>query len=157
MPRRFGGCNRPERARSSPSPKSADCIITASAEQPEDNPHPHRVQRLRGKTRLPAPDFAPGVAPVTKTSTSNSLRGLQAFCQYAFASTPIVSPRTTSPDFCQLQDPTPSEADIKVTRDLIRAGQLLKIEVLDHVIMGQADGNGSKGYASLRELGYFFS
>ena len=28
-------------------------------------------------------------------------------------------------------DPTPSEADIKVTRDLIRAGQLLKIEVLD--------------------------
>src|SRR5258707_7563026 len=32
-------------------------------------------------------------------------------------------------------DPTPSEADIKVTRDLIRAGQLLKIEVLDHVIL----------------------
>jgi DNA repair protein RadC len=25
-------------------------------------------------------------------------------------------------------DPTPSEADIKITRDLIRAGQLLKIE-----------------------------
>src|SRR6185503_14088015 len=32
-------------------------------------------------------------------------------------------------------DPTPSEADIKVTRDLIRAGQLLKVEVLDHVII----------------------
>jgi hypothetical protein len=32
-------------------------------------------------------------------------------------------------------DPTPSEADIKVTRDLIRVGQLLKIEVLDHVII----------------------
>src|SRR5678816_2382428 len=32
-------------------------------------------------------------------------------------------------------DPTPSEADIKVTRDLIRAGQLIKIEVLDHVII----------------------
>ena len=32
-------------------------------------------------------------------------------------------------------DPTPSEADIKVTRDLIRAGQLLKIEVLDHVVI----------------------
>jgi DNA repair protein RadC len=30
-------------------------------------------------------------------------------------------------------DPTPSEADIKITRDLIRAGQLLKIEVLDHI------------------------
>src|SRR5262245_62151822 len=31
----------------------------------------------------------------------------------------------------------PSEADIKVTRDLIRAGKLLKIEVLDHVIVGE--------------------
>jgi DNA repair protein RadC len=42
-------------------------------------------------------------------------------------------------------DPTPSEADIKVTRDLIRAGQLLKIEVLDHIVMGQPDGDGNKG------------
>ena len=48
-------------------------------------------------------------------------------------------------------DPTPSEADIKVTRDLIRAGQLLKIEVLDHVIMGNPNRS------SLRELGYFYS
>ena len=54
-------------------------------------------------------------------------------------------------------DPTPSEADIKVTRDLIRAGQLLKIEVLDHVIMGQPSGDGQKDYVSLRELGYFYS
>jgi DNA repair protein RadC len=46
-------------------------------------------------------------------------------------------------------EPTPSEADIKVTRDLIRAGQLLKIEVVDHVIIGHPK------YASLRELGYF--
>jgi DNA repair protein RadC len=52
-------------------------------------------------------------------------------------------------------DPTPSEADIKVTRDLIRAGQLLKIEVLDHVIIGRATPERSKDYVSLRELGYF--
>jgi DNA repair protein RadC len=32
-------------------------------------------------------------------------------------------------------DPMPSEADIKVTRELIRAGQLLKLEVLDHVVI----------------------
>ena len=49
-------------------------------------------------------------------------------------------------------DPTASEADIKVTRDLIRAGQLLKIDVLDHVIMG----TGSPGHSSLRSLGYFY-
>lgn len=52
-------------------------------------------------------------------------------------------------------DPTPSEADIKVTRDLIRAGQLMKIEVLDHVIMGGATPDRPKDYVSLRELGYF--
>ena len=48
-------------------------------------------------------------------------------------------------------DPTPSDADIKVTRDLVRAGQLLKIEVIDHVIMGNPNRS------SLRELGYFYS
>ena len=47
-------------------------------------------------------------------------------------------------------DPTPSEADIKVTRDLIRAGQLLKIEIADHIIIG------SDRHVSLREQGYFF-
>jgi len=53
-------------------------------------------------------------------------------------------------------DPTPSEADIKVTRDLIRAGQLLKIEVLDHVVIGRATPERPKDYVSLRELGYFY-
>lgn len=45
---------------------------------------------------------------------------------------------------------SPSEADIKVTRDLIRAGQLLKLELLDHVVIG----NGN--FSSLRALGYFY-
>lgn len=48
-------------------------------------------------------------------------------------------------------DPTPSEGDIKATRDLIRAGQLLKIDVLDHVIVG------ANRHSSLRELGYFYN
>ena len=47
-------------------------------------------------------------------------------------------------------DSTPSEADVKVTRDLTRAGQLLKIEVLDHVVIGQST------HSSLRSLGYFY-
>ena len=48
-------------------------------------------------------------------------------------------------------DASPSDADIKVTRDIIRAGQMLKIEVLDHVVMGA--GNEFK---SLKALGYFW-
>ena len=47
-------------------------------------------------------------------------------------------------------DSTPSENDIRTTRDLIRAGQLLKIEVADHIIMGAGDQ-----HQSLRQLGYF--
>ena len=54
-------------------------------------------------------------------------------------------------------DPSPSEADVKVTRDLIRAGQLLKIDVLDHIILGHSTIDRAKDYASLRELGYFYS
>jgi DNA repair protein RadC len=52
-------------------------------------------------------------------------------------------------------DPTPSEADIRATRDLIRAGNLLKIEVLDHVILGRRTTENGRDYASLRELGFF--
>jgi len=54
-------------------------------------------------------------------------------------------------------DAGPSEADIKVTRDLIRAGQLLKIEVVDHLILGQATPEQPKAWSSLRELGYFYA
>ena len=52
-------------------------------------------------------------------------------------------------------DPTPSEQDIKVTRDLIRAGQLLKIEVLDHVILGRRTTERPRDFVSLRESGFF--
>ena len=51
-------------------------------------------------------------------------------------------------------DPTPSDQDIKTTRDLIRAGKLLKIEVLDHVIIGRPTAARPKDYTSLRELGH---
>jgi DNA repair protein RadC len=54
-------------------------------------------------------------------------------------------------------DPTPSDADVRVTRDLIRAGQLLNIEVLDHLVCGDfLLPNQTKQYSSLRELGYFY-
>ena len=46
-------------------------------------------------------------------------------------------------------DCTPSEGDIRTTRDLIRAGQLLKIDLVDHVIIGEPN------HTSLRNLGYF--
>lgn len=51
-------------------------------------------------------------------------------------------------------DPSPSEADVRVTRDLIRAGQLLKIEVLDHIIIGAPSPDRVRSYLSLLECGY---
>jgi len=50
-------------------------------------------------------------------------------------------------------DPTPSDADVQVTRDLIQAARVLGIEILDHVIIG--DGRRESSFASLRALGYF--
>ena len=53
-------------------------------------------------------------------------------------------------------DSTPSKADITVTRDLIRAGRLLKIEVLDHLILGRKTDERERDYFSLKEHGYFY-
>lgn len=51
-------------------------------------------------------------------------------------------------------NPEPSQADIKITRDLIRAGKLIKIEVLDHIILGGKTADRERDFVSLRELGY---
>jgi len=44
-------------------------------------------------------------------------------------------------------DPTPSPEDVAITREVIRAGQLLNVEVLDHLVVA------GSGYTSLRERG----
>lgn len=46
------------------------------------------------------------------------------------------------------EDPSPSEADIRITRDLMRSGSILKISVLHHIVIG------NPRHTSLRELGY---
>ena len=47
-------------------------------------------------------------------------------------------------------DPTPSGADVALTADLVRAGKLLDIDVIDHLIIGQGK------WVSLRRLGLGF-
>ena len=49
-------------------------------------------------------------------------------------------------------DPAPSAEDIRITRQLIEAGKIVDIHVLDHVIIGRPS-DGNKGYYSLRETG----
>ena len=48
-------------------------------------------------------------------------------------------------------DPTPSSEDVFITRELVAAGELLGVEVLDHLVIG----NGSR-FVSLKEKGLGF-
>ena len=47
-------------------------------------------------------------------------------------------------------DPTPSDEDCTITRQLIKVGNIVKIELLDHVIVGDDK------HCSLKALGYFY-
>jgi DNA repair protein RadC len=47
-------------------------------------------------------------------------------------------------------DPTPSAEDVCVTRQLVEAGKLLNIDVLDHLVIGQSR------WVSLKERGLGF-
>lgn len=46
-------------------------------------------------------------------------------------------------------DPRPSDADIKATRELVRAGQFLRIPLIDHIVIGEPE------FSSLKEMGVF--
>jgi DNA repair protein RadC len=48
-------------------------------------------------------------------------------------------------------DPTPSPDDVAVTRELIKAGELIDVKVLDHIIIGQGR------HVSMKERGLGFS
>jgi len=47
-------------------------------------------------------------------------------------------------------DPTPSRDDVEMTRQMVEAGRLLGIDVLDHIVIGR------QSYVSLRERGLGF-
>ncbi len=47
-------------------------------------------------------------------------------------------------------DPTPSPEDVAVTKEIVAAGRLLSVEVLDHLVIGR------QRYVSLRERGLGF-
>ena len=49
-------------------------------------------------------------------------------------------------------NPTPSDDDIAITKDLVESGKILGIEVLDHLIIGSG-----QRYVSMNEKGQGFS
>lgn len=49
-------------------------------------------------------------------------------------------------------DPTPSEDDFKITRELIEAGQILRIPVKDHIVIGAGSHTSFREYVP----GFFY-
>ncbi|MDD2709987.1 MAG: DNA repair protein RadC [Verrucomicrobiae bacterium] len=50
-------------------------------------------------------------------------------------------------------DPTPSADDIRTTRQMLRAGQVLGIPLVDHLIIGRPSHQNPSGYISLKSTG----
>jgi DNA repair protein RadC len=50
-------------------------------------------------------------------------------------------------------DPTPSAEDLRITRQLVEAGRIIDIKVLDHVIVGRPGPDGQPAFLSMRESG----
>jgi len=101
-----------------------------------------RVVLLNSKNQVIA------VPEVYKGSVSTSLiRASELFREAVRENCPAIIVVHNHPS----GDPTPSPEDVQVTEQIVAAGKLLDIEVLDHLIVGQ------QSYASLKERGLGFS
>ena len=50
-------------------------------------------------------------------------------------------------------DPTPSEDDLAITKDLVSAGELLGVKLQDHLVIGAPTSANGLGYISMRDSG----
>lgn len=50
-------------------------------------------------------------------------------------------------------DPSPSAEDIKVTKQLVQAGKIMGVKVLDHIIIGRRKFQNATDFISIRESG----
>jgi len=51
-------------------------------------------------------------------------------------------------------DPSPSSQDISSTREMISAGDIIGIKIIDHIIMGEKSEHNYAGHYSLRDNGF---
>ena len=74
------------------------------------------------------------------------IRGAEVFREAVRSNAPAIIVVHNHPS----GDPTPSEEDVRVTKQLVEAGKLLDIELLDHLVVAQS------GFISLKEKGLGF-
>jgi hypothetical protein len=83
-------------------------------------------------------DFSPAAAFVESPS--------QAKISFAWA-------RVTRYAACDISgDPSPSEADLRLTGRIVEASRILQLQLVDHVIIG-SPAAGKSGYFSFKEGG----
>jgi DNA repair protein RadC len=77
---------------------------------------------------------------------ASQIRVAEVFCEAIRLKSPAILIAHNHPS----GDPTPSPDDVRVTEQIVSAGKLLDIDVLDHLIIGR------QGYVSLKERGLGF-
>ncbi len=88
-----------------------------------------------------------GISEVYKGNVNTAvIRASEVFQEAVRANSPAVIVAHNHPS----GDPTPSPDDVQVTKQLVEAGKLLDIELLDHVILAR------QGFTSLKEKGLGF-
>jgi len=129
--------------------------------QPIINTPADAANVLRGKLRdLPHEEFR-----VLLLTTKNALQRVSEVSKGSLNAS-IVEPREVFKDAIAASaasivlahnhpsgDPTPSAEDIAITKRLVKAGELLNIAVLDHIILGQQTTTRPQDFVSLKELG----
>ena len=50
-------------------------------------------------------------------------------------------------------DPAPSAEDVRITRQLVQAGKIVDIKVLDHIVLGRRTDGQARDFVSMREEG----
>jgi hypothetical protein len=148
---------------------------------PPDAPPDSPAAAPTGRAFRSAREVAAYLAPELADLAQEQLRALLLTAKYTLLGCVLVAQGTVDGAPCRLADafraavrvgaaavifahnhpsgdPSPSPDDVRFTADAARAGALLGIEVLDHVVIGGGDGSGDGPggpvrHASLRELG----
>ena len=136
--KRIGALGSPARPAIRSAQDAADLLSAEMA--PLDQEH-FRVLVLNTKNQVMA---APTVFIGSVNSTT--VRTAEVFREAVRLNSPAVIVAHNHPS----GDPTPSEADIAVTRELVSAGKALEIQLLDHLVIGR------DGFVSLKERGLGF-
>ncbi len=137
-----------------------------SQEQSEANPHIHSPEDAARLLREPARELDHERFWVMMLDTRNRLKTPPQQVSQGTLNASLVHAREVFHPAIQHKaaaivlahnhpsgDPSPSAEDIKITRQLVEAGKVLHIRVLDHVIVGQLRPGCASYFLSLRESG----